>query len=71
MSEATKIQLEGGMEVEIPSVFEYSKCKYCKKEIIWGTTPNGKKIPIQWVMNTRVWITHFDICKKQLTMSQK
>ena len=56
------IKLDTGVEVEIPTSFEYSKCKGCKADdIIWAETRSGKQMPIRFDDN-KGWISHFVDC---------
>ena len=59
----TDITLVGGVEVMVPTRFEYAKCKGCRAEIIWAKTMRGKNMPIRWDENEG-WISHFSDCPK-------
>lgn len=63
MMDTTTIKI-GDQEIIIPVRFEYGRCKYCKSEIIWGKTRNGKNIPIEWD-EIKGWLIHFDNCSKK------
>jgi hypothetical protein len=40
-------------------------CHYCDQDIVWGTTPRGKPIPLQpWGDSEEVTYTHFAHCRQ-------
>ncbi len=67
-----KITLVGGIEVTIPTKFEYSKCRGCKADnIVWATTKNGKLMPIRWSEIEEDWVSHFSDCPKAENFKKK
>ena len=57
----SKIMLLGNIEVEIPSRYDYAKCKKCgADDLIFAKTKNGKLMPIHW--KPEGFISHFSDC---------
>lgn len=65
-----KITLKNGVEVSIPEVYGYFKCRGCgADDLIWAATKAGKSMPVHWTAEG--WTCHFEDCPNACKFRKK
>jgi len=60
----TTLTLKSGIKIWVDFTLDKGRCKGCRKIIYWGSTINGKKLPITQNENGE-WVSHhFTDCAK-------
>lgn len=72
MFEKLKIKgnITGDITVTVETPLKWTKCKRCKKSIIWAVTKNAKKMPITQD-NDGDWVCHFANCEYASSFKKK